>query len=44
MFPIKDEIPTPKREPAPEPAPVPTPNPKVFDMPKTKRKITIKIT
>ena len=35
IFPIKDKIPTPEYEPVPEPAS----NPKVFDTPKSKRKI-----
>ena len=42
IFPIKDKIPTLKREPATEPAPepaaVPAPNPKVFHTPETKTK------
>ena len=44
IFPIKDKISTPEREPAPKPvsesAIEPAPNKKVFDTPKTKREIS----
>ena len=52
IFPIKDKLPTPEREPipkptpepihesTPEPAPKPAPNSKIFDTHKTKRRIS----
>ena len=44
IFPIKDKISTPEREPVPKPvsesAIEPVPNQKVFDTPKTKREIS----